>query len=77
MKAEGILEIDFSKHQKVILDKTIITGARITAKKDRWDGVVITGFFNEAYAFSTFYDKEDEVRINEKEDYLSIIRKGC
>jgi len=75
VRTEKILEIDFSKHEKVIIDKIVFTGATINAKKDRWDGVVITGYFNETYAFSTHYEKEEEIRINEKEDYLSIVRK--
>ncbi|WP_353096375.1 hypothetical protein [Tissierella praeacuta] len=76
MKAEEILNIDFSKYKKVMLDKVVIAGAKITAEKDKWDGVVISGFINDKYVFSSFYDKGDEVRIKELDDqYLIIARR--
>lgn len=75
VNATEILNIDFSRYKKVMLDKVIINKAIIKTEKDKWDGVVITGFVNEEYVFSSFYDKEDEVRIKDLGDECLVITR--
>ena len=75
MKVEEISSIDFSKYKRVLLDKVIITGAKINAEKDRWDGVGLTGCINGEYAICSFYYKEDEVIIQELDSETLVIRR--
>lgn len=75
MDVTEMLSIDFSRYEKVMLDKVIITGTKINAKKDRWDGVTITGFINDECVISSFYDKEDEIRIREIDNEFLVIAR--
>lgn len=64
---DELLEIDFSKYKKILINSVIVYPSKIVVLKDN-DGIQITGYKSDEEIFFTHYSNETNISITRNED---------